>query len=85
MEKSLKIIEDRIKELLNEEDLRGVKDILNSLNHFDIAEIFNELNEFNLTVSFNLLSKDVAAKVFAEMNIEQQKLLIDGFSNLELE
>lgn len=85
MEKSLNILENRILELLHEKDLQGVKDILNSLNHFDIAEIFNNLDKIDLTLSFNLLSKDVAAKVFAEMDIEQQKLLIEGFSNLELE
>lgn len=55
------------------------------MNCFDIAAFFDTLDKTNLTLSFNLLTKDNGAKVFPEMDIEQQKLLIEGFSNLELE
>ncbi|WP_300408781.1 magnesium transporter [Lagierella sp.] len=85
MEKSLEILEERLHESLEENNLQEAKLILNSLNIYDIAEFFNNLSQTNLTICFNLLSKDTAALVFAEMDIEQQKLLIAGFSDEILE
>ena len=84
MEKNLEILEERIKESLENKNLKDVKVLLNSLNIYDIAEFFNELSQTDLTICFNLLSKDTAALVFAEMDIEQQKLLIEGFSDEDL-
>lgn len=84
MEKTLEILELRLKESLEEKNLKEAKNILNSLNIYDIAEFFNDLSQTDLTICFNLLSKDTAALVFAEMDIEQQKLLIEGFSDEDL-
>lgn len=85
MDRNLNLKEKAILSLLEEENLVEVKKILNSMNCFDIAAFFDTLDKTNLTLSFNLLTKDNGAKVFPEMDIEQQKLLIEGFSNLELE
>ncbi|QQK08683.1 magnesium transporter [Miniphocaeibacter halophilus] len=85
MNRKLNLMEKALLSLLEEENLVEVKKILNSMNIFDIAAFFDTLDKTNLTLSFNLLTKDNGAKVFPEMDIEQQKLLIEGFSNLELE
>ena len=85
MENILNSLEKKLLELLEQENLQTVKEIFNTMNHFDIAAFFNQLDKTELTVSYNLLSKDVAAKVFAEMDIDQQKLLVEGFTNIELE
>ncbi len=85
MDENLNKLELKLIELLDQENLNVVKEIFDTMNHFDIATFFNQLKRIDLTLSFNLLSKDVAAKVFAEMDIEQQKLLIESFSSLELE
>ena len=85
MEKNLNILKDNLLSCLKDKDLQEVKKILEKMNYIDIAHFFDELNKNELTLCFNLLSKDVGAKVFAEMNIEKQKLLIEGFSDFELE
>ena len=85
MEKDLNILEKKLLELLENENLHLVKELLSTMNCFDIASFFNQLNRTDLTLCFNLLSKDMAAKVFPEMDIEHQTLLIEGFSNIELE
>ncbi|MDO5018003.1 MAG: magnesium transporter [Lagierella massiliensis] len=85
MEKSLEILKERLSESLENGNLKETKMILNSLNIYDIAEFFDDLSQTDLTICFNLLSKDTAALVFAEMDIEQQKLLISGFSDEVLE
>ena len=60
MEKTLEILELRLRESLEEKNLKEAKTILNSLNIYDIAEFFNDLSQTDLTICFNLLSKDLS-------------------------
>ena len=54
------------------------------MNPSDLAALLNELDEKRLPLVFRLLSKELAAEAFVEMDPEQQELLIRGFSDTEL-
>jgi magnesium transporter len=62
----------------------ALRDIMSTMNSSDIAWILDELDERKLPVVFRLLPKELAAEAFAEMEPEQQELLIRGFSDSEL-
>ena len=77
-------IEKTLLRLLEMKRYRSLRDILDTMNPSDIAEILNELNERQLPLVFRLLAKELAAEAFAEMEPEQQEVLIRGFSDSEL-
>lgn len=70
--------------LLDAKKYATLKDMLHTMNPADIAEIFNKLDDEYLTLLFRLLSRDMAAETFSDMEPEVQELLIRGFSDTEL-
>ncbi len=77
-------IEKTLLRLLDMKKYRSLRDIMSTMNPSDLAEILNELDERQLPLVFRLLPKELAAEAFAEMEPEQQELLIRGFSDAEL-
>ena len=77
-------IEKTLLRLLEMKRYRSLRDIMDTMNPSDIAEILGELDERQLPLVFRLLSKELAADAFAEMEPEQQEVLIRGFSDSEL-
>ena len=57
----------------------SLRDILDTMNPSDLAALLNELDEKRLPLVFRLLSKELAAEAFVEMDPEQQELLIPRF------
>ena len=70
--------------LLIEHKFRELGELLSSLEPSDIAEMMADFPAEVLPLIFRLLSKDLAAQTFVEMDSEMQKRLIDAFSDLEL-
>ena len=70
--------------LLEQKKYHSLRDILDTMNPSDLAALLNELDEKRLPLVFRLLSKELAAEAFVEMDPEQQELLIRGFSDTEL-
>ena len=77
-------IEKTLLRLLEQKKYQSLRDILSTMNPSDIAEILEELDERQLPLVFRLLPKELAAEAFAEMEPEQQELLIRSFSDAEL-
>ena len=77
-------IEKTLLRLLEMKRYRSLRDIMDTMNPSDIAEMLGELDERQLPLVFRLLSKELAAEAFAEMEPEQQEVLIRGFSDSEL-
>ena len=75
---------EKISDLLAEKRWKDLKNLFFETNSIDLAEAFEELSDKNLTLSFRLLSKEQAADVFVEMPPDEQELLINGFSDIEL-
>ena len=77
-------LEKTIRSLLEDKKYQTLKDVLVTMEPADIAGILEELEEERLPLLFRLLPKETAAESFAELEPEQQELLIRGFSDREL-
>ena len=70
--------------LLENKQYATFRAILSATEPADIAEFLSELEPNRFPVVFRILPKDLAACVFIEMEPEQQRVLIDTFSDNEL-
>ncbi len=75
---------DRVTELLKEKNYSEVRKIAEELQAPDIAEIYAEIPVEYETLFFRLLPKELAAQTFVEMDTEEQKRLIESFTDLQL-
>ncbi len=73
-----------IRALLDGKKYQTLKDILVTWEPADLAAIFEELDEERTPLLFRLLPKETAAETFAELQPENQELLIRAFSDREL-
>ena len=77
-------IEKMIMALIDERKYPTLRDVLNTMAPPDIAALFDNLPEEKLPLLFRLLSKELAAESFVEMDSDLQESLIKGFSDNEL-
>ena len=84
MENQNLILEKTIGKLLDEKKYPTLRDILITMNPSDLAGIFEGMEQERIPLLFRLLSKELAAETFVEMEPEAQELLIRGFSDSEL-
>ncbi len=61
-----------------------MKEALCDRNEVDIAEVLTELTPEQALVTFRLLPKDLASEVFACLEIEEQRHIINGLEDREL-
>ena len=76
--------EKTIRTLLDEKKYQTIKDVLVTMEPADIAAVFEDFGEERMPLLFRLLPKETAAETFAELESENQELLIRGFSDREL-
>ena len=60
---------------------------LEDMNEFDIAEFLTELGEEDskrMATVFRLLSKERGAEVFAELDAQEQEVIINSITDTEL-
>ena len=84
MTERFEIAQKAIIAMLEDKKYGAVRDFLITMNPADIAEIFMELTQRQIPLLFRLLPKEKAAECFAEMESEEQALLIGSFSDNEL-
>ena len=84
MTERFEIVEKAIKAMLDEKKYGVAKDLLATMNPADIAAVIVRLEQQKIPLLFRLLPKELAAETFVEMEIEDQELLIRGFSDNEL-
>ena len=78
------ITAEAIAEMLDEKKYATVKLNVQDLPAPDIAEIFSDLDEKYHSLLFRLLSKELAAETFVEMDSDLQENLISRFTDREL-
>ena len=76
---------EQIKELMANRDYSALRKLFDDLEPADVAQIFTETEEEYVPVLFRLLSKDMAADCFVEMEPDVQKSLIEALSDRELQ
>ena len=84
MTERFEIVESAIIAMLEGKKYAALRDILITMNPVDVAEIFADLKERQIPLLFRLLPKELAAATFAEMEPEDQELLVSRFSDNEL-
>ena len=80
MEKTFEYLEN----LLDTRHYADFRHELEELNPVDAAEFFDELSPKRIPAVFKLLGKDVAADVFAELDIDTQEHIIAAMTDREI-
>lgn len=75
---------DKVTSLLKEKNFTEVKKIATELPAPDIAEVYAEIPIELETLFFRLLPKELAAETFVEMDTDEQRRLIESFSDTQL-
>ncbi len=73
-----------IKTLLEQKDYRQIKALLSNTKPQDTALLLQELSDKEIPLVFRLLSKELGAETFVEMDVDNQEMLINVFSDAEL-
>ena len=72
-------IENNIKQFIDESQFFELKSILNELEPIEVEELLNDLPQTDWIIVFRLLTKDLAADVFTELEPDEQAKLIEEF------
>jgi magnesium transporter len=71
-----------IKELLADNDIKGIKALIRSISMVDLAEAWSKFSETEQSVLFPLLSAEDAASLFQELEPEEQEAVSRFFTGL---
>lgn len=75
---------DELQQLLDSKDMKKLKLKMEEMNEFDVAEFLSEIEDNRMPMVFRLLSKDVAADVFTNLEAPEQERIINSLSDTEL-
>ncbi|MCR5656752.1 MAG: magnesium transporter [Butyrivibrio sp.] len=76
-------IMDEIRELLENKQYTKLRQTLSDMNIADIAAIMDDMENEDSLKMFRILPKDIAADVFANLEIEDQQYIIQSLSDKE--
>ncbi|MBE5856630.1 MAG: magnesium transporter [Lachnospiraceae bacterium] len=74
---------DEIMELLKTKQYTVLRQRLSEINHADIADILEQMEEDDRLKVFRILPKDLAADVFAYLEVDNQQTIITSLSDKE--
>ncbi len=80
-----------VRDAVEERNFKKVKEIFSTMNEADIADLIQgfhdnrEAEAKDISLLFRLLPKDTAAEAFAYMDSDLKELLINSFTNTELQ
>lgn len=77
-------MQDKLFEMLEKRQMKQLKNALDEMNGFDVAEFLTELDQPKMPMIFRMLSKEHAAEVFADLEIEEQEYIINSITDKEL-
>jgi len=75
---------DELTELLDSRDMKQLQRRMEEMNEFDVAVFLSEIGDNRMPMVFRLLSKETAAEVFANFEIEEQEQIINSITDSEL-
>lgn len=77
-------ITDELTELLDSRDMKQLQRRMEEMNEFDVAVFLSEIGDNRMPMVFRLLSKETAAEVFANFEVEEQEKIINSITDSEL-
>lgn len=75
---------DELMQLLDERRMKELQLRLEDMNEFDVAEVLSEIGDNRMPMVFRLLSKQMAADVFANFDSPEQEQIINSITDSEL-
>jgi len=72
---------ERVKEYIDEKDIRSLKSLLQDIEDIELLYITNELNRKQKAIVFRLLHKDNALFIFEQLDTALQKELLESFTD----
>ena len=75
---------DELMQLLDERRMKELQLRLEDMNEFDVAEFLSEIVDNRMPMVFRLLSKQMAADVFANFDSPEQERIINSITDSEL-
>lgn len=75
---------DELMQLLDERRMKELQLCLEDMNEFDVAEFLSEIGDNRMPMVFRLLSKQMAADVFANFDSPEQEQIINSITDSEL-
>lgn len=75
---------EELNELLENRGMRALQLKLEDMNEFDVAEFLSEIDEKKRPMVFRMLSKETAAEVFANFDVDDQEQIINSITDSEL-
>ncbi len=75
---------DELTELLDKRDMKQLRRRMEELNEFDVAEFLADIEDKRMPMVFRLLSKETAAEVFANLEVDDQERIINSITDSEL-
>lgn len=75
---------DELMKLLDERRMKELQLRLEDMNEFDVAEFLSEIGDNRMPMVFRLLSKQMAADVFANFDSPEQEQIINSITDSEL-
>lgn len=82
---------DTVLQYLEKRNYKAIREIFIDMNEADVAALLqqchddNEADKHELLILFRLLNKDIAADVFSYMDSDMQMMLINSFTDKELQ
>ena len=78
-------MKEKILELLEERKYPEIAALIKDMNPADVATLLEDLPQQNMPIVFRLCPKELAADAFAYMDGDSQEVLVQGFSDKELD
>ena len=75
---------DELMQLLDERRMKELQLRLEDMNEFDVSEFLSEIGDNRMPMVFRLLSKQMAADVFANFDSPEQEQIINSITDSEL-
>ncbi len=75
---------DELTALLDSRSMRQLKQQMEEMNEFDVAEFLSGIEDNRMPMVFRLLSKEMAADVFANFDVPDQERIINSMTDSEL-
>ncbi len=74
---------EELEELLENKNYKELKEKMESMNEADIASVMGEMKDEDSLKLFRILPKDMAADVFANLELDDQQYIISSMSDKE--